>query len=107
MHRRALSTDEAGPAWSPDGTQIAFFAGSFDTREYGLFIMDVDGSNRVRLADANGHVGFIPAWSPDGTTIAFENRPLGGSLELFLIDLDTLVVRDLTDRPATWPTWSS
>ncbi len=100
-------SDEAGPARSPDGTQIAFFAGSFDTREYGLFTMDADGSNRMRLTDTNGHLGFIPAWSPDGTTIAFEHQPPGHNHELFLINLDSLVVRNLTDRSATWPTWSS
>ena len=100
-------SDEAGPAWSPDGTQIAFFSGSFDTRKYGLFIMDADASNRMRLADANGHVGFIPAWSPDGNSIAFENLPPGGDHGLFLINLDTLVVRSLTDHAAGWPAWSS
>jgi Tol biopolymer transport system component len=100
--------DEAGPAWSPDGTRIAYFSGSFDTREYGLFVMEADGSAQIRLADANGHLGFIPTWSPDGARIAFENQPPGRNHEVFIIDLDTLELVNLSDHAAAdeWPSWS-
>ncbi len=61
------------PAWSPDGTRIAFVsnrAGPFD-----VYVMNADGSGQARLTfetlDAHH-----PAWSPDGTRIAFDgNNP--------------------------------
>ena len=55
------------PAWSPDGTRLAF-----DRRGVGstqIYVMDADGRNVTQLtqgADSGG-----PAWSPDGTKIAY------------------------------------
>ncbi len=69
--QRLTSGADIEPAWSPDGTQIAF------TRFYGatqgeIFVMNADGSNQRRLtANANDR---HPAWSPDGTKIAFSSR---------------------------------
>ncbi len=52
------------PAWSPDGTRIAF------ARNTDIFIMNADGSNAVQLT--NDHLtDFAPTWSPDGSKIAF------------------------------------
>src|SRR6476646_8994053 len=52
------------PAFSPDGTRIAF------TRTgVGIVTMNVDGKDVHRLT-TNGRDSF-PAWSPDGQPIAF------------------------------------
>jgi Tol biopolymer transport system component len=53
------------PAWSPDGSSIAFY---HDLVGRGLYIMNSDGSSR-RLLDSAG-AGY-PDWSPDGTRIAY------------------------------------
>jgi Tol biopolymer transport system component len=53
------------PAWSPDGTQIAF-----DRANAGIFVMAADGSD-VRQLTSDG--GRNPAWEPDGATILFVN----------------------------------
>ena len=37
------------PAWSPDGSQIAFMSNRDGNRE--IYVMDVDGSNPVRLTN--------------------------------------------------------
>ena len=56
------------PAWSPDGTKIAFNLISESSSQ--IFVMNADGTNRVQLTD---YVGLTsPAWSPDGTKIAFD-----------------------------------
>lgn len=64
---------DGDPAWSPDGTRIAFIR-SMGPHEWlgNLFIMNADGSNIVQKTftnDANN-----PAWSPDGTRIAFTDE---------------------------------
>lgn len=59
------------PAWSPDGTKIAFMAQTPEgTENYEIFVMDADGTNPLRLTDSRGPDGW-PTWSPDGTKIAF------------------------------------
>ena len=69
--------DAAGsgsPAWSPDGTQIAF-AAQIGTREEDqrlteIYVMRADGTNRRRLT-TNEALEGSPTWSPDGERIAF------------------------------------
>jgi TolB protein len=75
-HINALSTDvrDASPAWSPDGSQIAFMFSQHDHWE--IYVMNADGSNRVRLTKEEPFAGrppnnVSPAWSPDGRHIAF------------------------------------
>jgi Tol biopolymer transport system component len=62
------------PAWSPDGSRIAFVHGSDGT--INLSTVDAQGGNRVQLtAYANGEQVFTPTWSPDGAWIAFAFAP--------------------------------
>ena len=64
------------PAWSPDGSQIAFVSnrnGNWD-----IYTMDADGDNRNRLTTDPAYDGE-PAWSPDGLKIVFvSTRNTGG-----------------------------
>jgi hypothetical protein len=63
--------------YSADGEQIAFIkipdsATPFTVGE--LWVMNADGSNPRKLADADAGHGYAANWSPDGTRIAFVKR---------------------------------
>ncbi len=62
--------DGRAPAWSPDGTRIAFGRVSSDG-SFTLWLMNADGSGVRSLGS-----GLDPYWSPDGTRIAFSTSPV-------------------------------
>ena len=48
------------PAWSPDGTKIAF--ASDRDGNYEIYVMDADGGNQTNLTN-DQRATSIPAWS--------------------------------------------
>jgi Tol biopolymer transport system component len=56
------------PAWSPDGTKIAF--GSHREGKSHIYVMSWDGTDTRRLTDSNQNDGR-PSWSPEGKWIVF------------------------------------
>ncbi|HEV2087911.1 MAG TPA: hypothetical protein VGR21_06345, partial [Cryptosporangiaceae bacterium] len=100
---------DRGPAWSPDGTTIAF------ARNGNLRLMNPDGSNDRALAVPFGPFSPVqfssrdPAWSPDGTEIAFSARAASAQrLDILVAKADGSAVRALTtdlDTDDTQPTW--
>jgi TolB protein len=91
-HINALSTDvrDTSPAWSPDGSKIAFMFNQHDHWE--IYVMNADGSNRVRLTKEEPFAGrpphnVSPAWSPDGRHIAFFTDR-NGKWELYVMKAD-------------------
>ena len=103
-----LTRDHSGrhvgqPAWSPDGSQIAYIGGEsvpsgLPTRVGGLFVMDANGDNVRRLT--RGNVDTDPAWSPGGTQIAFARCECPNTnsfhLDLYVVDVASGATRRLT-----------
>ena len=93
------------PAWSPDGSQVAFVSNRDGDAE--IYVSGVDGSGVSPLtADPAWDSG--PAWSPaDPDLIAFDSERDGDS-ELYLADRRTRQVVQLTDNAAVDgdPCWS-
>jgi TolB protein len=88
----AISTDgrDISPVWSPDGSKIAFGFSQHDHWE--IYVMDADGSNRVRLTHEELFAerppnNVSPAWSPDGQHIAFFTDR-NGKWEIWVMDAD-------------------
>ena len=71
-YRRLTESDSTDlyPAWSPDGTRIAFVSKRGD-RYFRVYIMDADGSNVVEAAPDRFLGQHRPLWSPDGVHLAF------------------------------------
>ena len=61
------------PAWSPDGSQIAFTRPTDNLLEkWQLCVAQADGSDpRCVVGEGDGSVVGRPSWSPDGSKVAF------------------------------------
>ena len=59
------------PAWSPDGTRVAFIKNLHAIHGYELHTMAADGSDVRAVAPGLWAALEPPAWSPDGSRLAF------------------------------------
>ena len=67
-----------GPAWSPDGTQLAYSNADCESFFYyrwpctgGVVLFDPETSRTTKRPETSG--GFEPAWAPSGDAIAFSH----------------------------------
>jgi TolB protein len=104
-------TDYSGPdvypAWSPDGSKIAF--ARFSEKDlHDIFVVDADGGDPVRLVGGPTD-DFAPSWSPDGEEIVFMSDR-STFADLFVVDSGTGAVRvkRIGESPTgdEWPEWS-
>ena len=111
------SPTAASPAWSPDGTRIAFSSGHEGDSE--IYVMNADGSDVTRLTfDPRGDGD--PSWSPDGGRLVFSSFCRSGSgacyhgepyAELTVINADGSGLVRITNHPMidifdVEPAWS-
>jgi len=83
---------EGDPAWSPDGSRIAFEALD-DDGNTDLWLVNPDGSAPVQLT--HGLDNKQPAWSPDGRQIAYASNA-GGTSDIWIMDADGRNAQRLT-----------
>ena len=91
---RGLGRD---PAWNPVADRIVYNGDGESGAEPGLWLMNSDGSNRVRLTD-NGN-DIRPVWSPDGRYIVFMSTR-SGDWDLYRFDTQDGALQRLTDDAA-------
>ncbi len=100
----ADGTSSVRPAWSPDGTHIAFQTSQDNA--YHVFTMAADGSDR-RLVTQGQNDDRHAVWSPDGTMLAIDT---GTELkrEIALVDLASGTRTQITNLGgfASFPSWS-
>jgi Tol biopolymer transport system component len=95
------------PAWSPDGTQIAFTDEEYDSQNdvtlYEITLITADGATVSRLTE--GPIDHSPAWSPDGMAIAFTSW-VDRSPYLASLSMADRSVTLLTPTRDAQPSWS-
>jgi TolB protein len=95
---------EGFPAWSPDGTVIAFDSDSGTDSQ--IYLIRPDGSGIQQLTNSpefNQH----PAWSPDGRKVAFVSTRDGND-EVYVMNADGSGQINITNDPESYdfdPTW--
>src|SRR5215208_2229765 len=97
------------PAFSPDGTKIAFVSLENGTANPEIYVMDSDGTDPTRLTTSTGNVDDSdPAWSPDGTKIAFMSKRVAGNPDIWVMDAngDNPVRRTTSSFDDLDPAWS-
>jgi Tol biopolymer transport system component len=84
-------------AWFPDGAKLAVGTGAlWGTRGGGIWVMNADGSNPVRVA---GVPAASLTWSPDGRRIAFTRRYESDNPDIWVMDADGSNIRRLKRTP--------
>ncbi len=79
------------PAWSPDGTMIAFASARDDPENLQIYIMNADGSEQRRLFEqVRPWDSWSPAWSPDGKRIAYQvnKEVLQNGFDIYVANVD-------------------
>lgn len=126
LDEMTLSADLLGsygaPAWSPDGSKVAYSAydpnrvsaeveilmNSIETRagNADIVVVPVGSSGQVVNLTDNPSFDGAPSWSPDGSKIAF-NTNRDGTWEIYVMNSDGSNPTRLTHSAGSWfPSWS-
>jgi eukaryotic-like serine/threonine-protein kinase len=90
--RLTQAGSELWPAWRPNGTELAVFSVKPDAQ--GIYLKNLDGSERLLLKASSDEALRPGSWSPDGTLMAYTVQK-GGQHDIWVLTMG--------DKPAAHP----
>jgi Tol biopolymer transport system component len=113
LKQLTTSANDSFPAWSRDGTQVAFVRYPLDLRERfcRLFVINSDGTGLHQVGEVKTDCSGA-SWGPDDRQLAFGGAPAGGNnATLWVVNVDGTGLRRLlrghfANPEGTHPSWS-
>lgn len=93
------------PAWSPDGTRVAYV--SFENETAEIYMQELASGKREVVSSRPG-INGAPAFSPDGRFLAMTLSSEAGNPDIWIKELKSGEMRRITTNPAieTEATWT-
>jgi eukaryotic-like serine/threonine-protein kinase len=92
----ASTARDVFPAYSPDGTRLAFYSYRSGTGQ--IWISDSEGGQARQITFVKRGQAATPHWSPDGLTLAIDSNETGLS-EIYTISPNGGAMKPLTQGP--------
>ena len=120
----AKLADGLWPAWSPNGSEIAFLASKFVWGENGnlrvpnIRVQIINLQTHVEEILLPGKIGMVdPAWAPDSVQIAFswngrqeegllKGKDAGQTMGLYVVNRNGSGLKKIVDASVLKPTWA-
>ena len=101
--------DSCRARFSNDGKKLAYVSGSADGKG-DIWLMNPDGTDKIRLTERDETYDYFPSWSPDGRYIAFNSsfqHDHNGDWQLYIIEVETKKTMLVFDSPGNdvFPDW--
>jgi TolB protein len=96
---RQLTSGGGGPAWSSDGTRLAY------TSDGALYVVNADGTGLRQLV-SSGPYARNPDWSPGGEIAFGGQQSYWNKGGLWVVNADGSNLRQLTTESDDFPSWS-
>jgi Tol biopolymer transport system component len=78
LRGEAMPSTEAAPAWSPDGSKIAYIGRRMSGAHGNVYLLDLATGMSTRVTDDPRDGAQSPTFSPDGSSIVYSAHRKGG-----------------------------